>query len=217
MIIEANEASYPALYAAPATRTYTMPAKRPAPRLALIEEQHMNGAQRALMEAIRSGPRGKSITPRGPFAVWLHAPEFGQLAQALGGHCRYKTAVSPRLSEFAILCTARLWRAQYEWFAHAPIAERNGVKPKTIQALRAGRAPKSAPKDERAIYDFIQEFYKTKRVSDRTYKRVHAFLGDAATVELVGILGYYVMISMTLNVFRMIPPADAELAFAEPK
>ena len=194
-----------------------MPAKRPAPRLALIEEQHMNGAQRALMEAIRSGPRGKSISPRGPFAVWLHAPEFGQLAQALGGHCRYKTAVTPRLSEFAILCTARLWRAQYEWFAHAPIAERNGVKPKTIQALRAGRVPKSAPKDERAIYDFIQEFYKTKRVSDRTYKRVHAFLGDAATVELVGILGYYVMISMTLNVFRMMPPADAELAFAEPK
>ena len=194
-----------------------MTVKRSAPRLPLIEEQRMNGAQRALMEAIRSGPRGKSISPRGPFAVWLHAPEFGQLAQALGGHCRYKTAVSPRLSEFAILCTARLWRAQYEWFAHAPIAERSGVKPKTIQDLRAGRVPKSAPKDERAIYDFIQEYYKTKRVSDRTYKRVHAFLGNAATVELVGILGYYAMISMTLNVFRMMPPADAKLAFAEPK
>ena len=158
-----------------------MTVKRSAPRLSLIEEQRMNGAQRALMEAIRSGPRGKSISPRGPFAVWLHAPEFGQLAQALGGHCRYKTAVSPRLSEFAILCTARLWRAQYEWFAHAPIAERSGVKPKTIQDLRAGRVPKSA------------------------------------TVELVGILGYYAMISMMLNVFRMMPPADAKLAFAEPK
>ena len=148
-----------------------MPAKRPAPRLALIDEAQMNDAQRALMEAIRSGPRGQSITPRGPFAVWLHAPEFGELAQALGGHCRYKTALPPRLSEFAILCTARLWRAQYEWFAHAPIAEKAGVKPKTIHDLRAGRAPKSAPKDERAIYDFVQELYKTRRVSDRTYKR----------------------------------------------
>ena len=194
-----------------------MPAKRPAPRLALIDEPHMNDAQRALMEAIRSGPRGKSITPRGPFAVWLHAPEFGHLAQALGGHCRYKTALPPRLSEFAILCTARLWRAQYEWFAHAPMAEKAGVKTKTIQDLRAGRLPKSAAKDERAIYDFVQELYKTKRVSDRTYKRVHAFLGDAGMVELVGILGYYVMISMTLNVFRMMPPQDAPLPFAEPK
>jgi 4-carboxymuconolactone decarboxylase len=194
-----------------------MPAKRLAPRLALIDEQHMNDAQRTLLEALRAGPRGKSITPRGPFAVWMHAPEFGDLAQKVGAHCRYKTALPPRLSEFAILCTARLWRAQYEWFAHAPMAEKGGVKPKTIQDLRAGRGPKSAPKDERAIYDFVQELYKTKRVSDRTYKRVQAFLGDAATVELVGILGYYVMISMTLNVFRMMPPDDAKLAFAEPK
>ena len=194
-----------------------MPAKRPSPRLAVIDEPGMNDAQLALMAAIRSGPRGASITPRGPFAVWLHAPEFGQLAQALGGHCRYKTAVPPRLSEFAILCTARLWRAQYEWFAHAPIAEKNGVKAKTIQELRSGRVPKSAAKDERAIYDFVHDLYKTKRVSDRNYKRVHALLGDAGTVELVGILGYYVMISFTLNVFRMMPPQDAELGFAEPK
>jgi 4-carboxymuconolactone decarboxylase len=192
-----------------------MPAKRPSPRLPVLDEAQMNDAQHALLEAIRSGPRGKSVTPRGPFAVWLHAPEFGHLAQALGGHCRYKTALPPRLSEFAILCTARLWKAQYEWFAHAPMAEKAGVKPKTIADLRAGREPKAAPRDERAIYAFIRELYKTNRVSDRTYKRVHAFLGDVATIELVGILGYYVMISMTLNVFRMMPPADAKLAFAE--
>ena len=78
-----------------------------------------------------------------------------------------------------------------------------------------GRLPKSAPKDERAIYDFIQELYKTRRVSDKTYKRVQAALGDAATVELVGILGYYVMISMILNVFRMMPPEERALPFAE--
>jgi len=192
-----------------------MPAKRPTPRLPVLDEAQMSEAQRSLMDAIRSGPRGTSITPRGPFAVWLHAPEFGHLAQALGGHCRYKTALPPRLSEFAILCTARLWRAQYEWFAHAPMAEKAGVKAKTIADLRAGREPKSAPKDERAIFAFVRELYKTNRVSDRTYTRVHAFLGDAGTVELVGILGYYVLISMTLNVFRMMPPADAALAFAE--
>ncbi|MGH6665148.1 MAG: carboxymuconolactone decarboxylase family protein [Pseudolabrys sp.] len=194
-----------------------MSAKRPAPRLALIEETDMNEAQRSLMAALRAGPRGQSITPRGPFAVWLYAPEFGHLTQALGGHCRYKTALAPRLSEFAILCTARRWRAQYEWFAHAPMAEKAGVKPKTIADLRAGREPASAPRDERAIYAFVQELYKTNRVSDRSYKRVHAFLGDAAMVELVGILGYYALISMTLNVFRMMPPEDAKLAFAEPK
>ena len=120
--------------------------------------------------------------------------------------------MSPRLSEFAILCTARLWRAQYEWFAHEPQAERAGVKPATIRDLHAGRVPKSAPKDERAIYDFIHELYKTRRVSDKSYKRVQAVLGDAATVELVGILGYYVLVAMILNIYRMMPPGGRAAA-----
>ncbi len=193
-----------------------MPSKRPAPRLSVLAEADLNDAQRTLLAALRAGPRGKSLNVRGPFAAWMHAPEFGLLAQALGAHCRYQTALSPRLSEFAILCTARTWRAQYEWYAHQPMAEKAGVKPKTVADLRAGREPTSAPKDERAIYAFIQELYKTRRVSDRTFKRINALLGDQATVELVGICGYYALISMTLNVFRMMPPEDAALAFAEP-
>lgn len=193
-----------------------MPAKRPAARLAVLDEKQMNAAQKTLMEALRAGPRGKSLELRGPFAAWMHAPEFGLLAQALGAHCRYGTALPPRLSEFAILCTARRWRAQYEWYAHQPMAEKAGVKPKTIADLKAGREPKSAPKDERAIYAFIRELYKTRRVSERTYKRVNALIGDAATVELAGICGYYALISMTLNVFQMLPPDDAKLAFREP-
>jgi len=192
-----------------------MPQKRPAPRLALLNEAKMNKAQRALLTSLRASPRGRSITPRGPFAAWMHAPELGELAQRLGAHCPYNKAVPPRLSEFAILCTARMWRAQYEWYAHAPIAARAGVKPKTIADIRAGREPKSAPKDERAIYAFVQELYRTRRVSDRTYKRVHTFLGDSAMVELVAILGYYTLVAMTLDVFRMMPPAEAELGFAE--
>lgn len=194
-----------------------MPTKRPSPRLRTLTDETMDDAQKALMQAIRSGPRGGSIKPQGPFGVWLHAPEFGQLAQALGGFCRLQSGVPSRLSEFAILCTARLWRSQYEWFAHAAIAEKAGVKAKTIADLRAGRVPKTAAKDERAIYDFVQELYKKRRVSDRNYKRVIAVLGEKATVELVGILGYYSLISMTLNVFNALPPEDAKLAFAEPK
>ena len=83
--------------------------------------------------------------------------------------------------------------------------------------MRAGREPKSAPKDERAIYAFVQELYKTNRVSDRTYKRVHALARRRGHGRAGRHLGYYVMIAMTLNVFRMMPPDDAKLAFAEPK
>jgi 4-carboxymuconolactone decarboxylase len=189
--------------------------KMPPPRVPLLAEENLAPDQRALLDSIRSGPRGASTNIRGPFAVFLHAPAFGELAQRLGGHCRFNTAVPPRLSEFAILVTAKLWRAQYEWFAHVPQAERAGVKSQTIRDLHAGRVPKTAPKDERALYDFIQELYKTRRVSDKNYKRVNAILGEVATVEFVGILGYYVLISMVLNVFRMAPPAGEPLPFAE--
>jgi 4-carboxymuconolactone decarboxylase len=200
----------------PAKRPARKPANKMSPsRVRVLAEGELTPVQRALLDSIRSGPRGASTTIRGPFAVFLHAPAFGELAQKLGGYCRFKTAVPPRLSEFAILVTAKLWRAQYEWFAHVPQAERAGVSKETIRDLHKGRVPKSAPKDERAIYDFIQELYKTRRVSDKNFKRVNAILGDTATVELVGILGYYVLISMILNIFRMSPPEGEPLPFAE--
>jgi 4-carboxymuconolactone decarboxylase len=191
-----------------------MPAKKSGPRLPEITEAKMTPAQRALVDSIRSGPRGV-FKMSGPFAVYLHAPEFGELAQKLGGHLRFKTSIAPRLSEFAILVTAHFWQAQYEWAAHEPIALKQGVKPETIKDLRAGRTPKRLPKDERAIFDFAKELFKTKRVSDRNYARANAVLGNAGTVELVGLLGYYSTVAMTLDVFRMPVPDGTPAPFKE--
>jgi 4-carboxymuconolactone decarboxylase len=191
-----------------------MPRRRPAPRLPRLDDAALTPRQRALREAIQSGPRGK-LTLDGPFAAYLHAPDYGDLAQALGAHCRYRTSVPPRLSEFAILVTARHWRAQYEWHAHASIAAAAGVLPQTIRDLRAGRRPRKAPADELAVYDFVTELYRTRRVEEPTYRRLHRLLGDAGMVEFVGILGYYALVAMTLNVFRLDVPPGAERPFAD--
>jgi 4-carboxymuconolactone decarboxylase len=198
-----------------AKKTQSKPAKQPPSRLPTIPEESFTPAQRALIQSIASGPRGQ-FKMSGPFFCYLHAPAFGELAQKLGCHLRFGTSVAPRLSEFAILATAAHWKSQYEWAAHEPIAEQRGVKPETIRALRAGRAPKNAPKDEMAIYDFVKELFRDKRVSGATYKRVNAILGDAGTVELVGLLGYYAMVAMTLDVFRMPVAEGTPLPFAEP-
>src|SRR6201988_5154228 len=172
-----------------------------SPRLPALSEEKFTPEQRALAESIRSGPRGQ-FKLAGPFAVYLHSPGFGELAQKLGGHVRFHTSVPPRLSEFAILGTAQQWKAQYEWAMHAPMAEKQGVKPETVRDIQAGRRPKKAPRDELAVYDFAKELYADKRVSQPTYNRVYKLLGETGTVELVGILGYYAMVSMTLNTFR---------------
>jgi 4-carboxymuconolactone decarboxylase len=186
-------------------------------RLPALNEDELDGAQRALLDALRAGPRGDRVKLGGPFGVYMHAPEYGGLTQQLGAFLRFKTSLPPRVSEFAILCTARMWRAQYEWHAHAPLAEKAGVKPETIADIRAGRAPKKAAKDERAIFDLVQEFYRKRRVGDRNFKRVQGFLGDKATIELVAILGYYVGVSMILNVFNVPLPDGAAPYFPEPK
>jgi 4-carboxymuconolactone decarboxylase len=189
--------------------------KQPTPRLPAILMENLTPEQQAIVDAINNGPRGRFINA-GPFAVFLHAPTYGMLAQQLGGHLRFNTGVPPRLSEFAVLCTGRYWKAQFEWHAHAKIAAKQGVKEATIRDLYAGRAPKSAPRDEMAIYAFVKELYATRRVTDATYARVQKLLGDTGVVELVGILGYYVLISMTLNVFRMPLPEGTPLPFREP-
>ncbi len=186
-----------------------------SPRLPELSEATLSAEQLALAESIKSGPRGQ-FKMSGPFAVYLHSPAFGELAQKLGGHVRFKTSVPPRLSEFAILVTAQLWKAQYEWAMHAPMAEKQGVKPDTIRDIQAGRRPKKAPRDELAVYDFAKELYADKRVSQPSYNRLRKVLGDAGTVELVGILGYYAMVSMTLNTFRVPLPDGMTPPFKEP-
>jgi 4-carboxymuconolactone decarboxylase len=200
----------------PTRRKKPTPAKTPTYRLPDLSEDQLDPAQRALLDSMRSGPRG-AVKLQGPFGVYMHAPGFGELVQKLGAHARYNPKVPARLSEFAIMVTARLWRAQYEWYAHVPHAEKAGVSAQTIKDIKAGRRPARAGKDALALYDFIHELYKTRRVSDRTYARVHAILGDGGMVEFVGILGYYALVAMTLNVFRVPLPEGAAPAFAEPK
>jgi 4-carboxymuconolactone decarboxylase len=185
-----------------------------SPRLPELSEATLTAEQRALAESIKSGPRGQ-FKMAGPFAVYLHSPAFGELAQKLGGHVRFHTSVPPRLSEFAILVTAQHWKAQYEWAMHAPMAEKQGVTPETIRDIQAARRPKKAPRDELAVYDFAKELYADKRVSQPSYNRLRKVLGDAGTVELVGILGYYAMVSMTLNTFRVPLPDGMKAPFKE--
>jgi len=193
-----------------------MPAKKLTPRLQQLSEAQLDQAQRALLDSLRSGPRGKGVSLGGPFGCYMYAPEIGEVIQQFAAFCRFKTRLPKRLSEFAILVIGQMWKAQYEFYAHAQEGERAGVLPQTIRDLKAGRTPTKAPKDERALYDFIKELHQKRRVSDRTYKRVHALLGDAGMVEFLGILGSYTLTSMVLNTFRVPLPAGVTAPFKEP-
>jgi len=192
-------------------------AKKLTYRLPDVTESNLNPAQQALLDSLRASPRGKGVSLGGPFGVYMHAPEVGEVAQQLAAFCRYKTRLPKRLSEFAILMVGRIWKSQYEFYVHANDGAAAGIKPQTIADLKAGRVPAKAQKDERAIYDFLTELYKKTRVSDRNYSRVQQLLGDGGVVELLAIVGSYSTTSMILNTFRVPLPEGVVAPFAEPK
>ena len=171
----------------------------------------MTPEQRVVFDKIRSGPRG---LVEGPLRVWVASPEFAEHAQALGAFCRYGTRLPPRLSELAILVVGAYWRSGFEWHVHAPIALKAGVHPDAVAAIREGREPKLAEADERAAYRFARELLETRTVSADTYEAAIETFGLEAVVELVGILGYYTLISMTINAFHVPLPAGASDPFS---
>ena len=164
--------------------------------------------QQEVLDAIAAGPRGGA---RGPFAALLRSPELCERAQLLGAFCRFGTSLGPRLSEIAILVTAREWTAQYEWYAHARLAREAGVGEEVIGAIRARRRPEGMAADEAAVHDLATELYATKRVSDATYERAVSALGEKGVVETIGVMGYYCLVSIALNV------SGVELPEGEPE
>jgi 4-carboxymuconolactone decarboxylase len=176
-------------------------------RLKPIPPQDWTDAQRAAAEDIINGPRGALY---GPFVPLLRSPELMGYAQRLGEYLRYRSAIGVRLSELAILVTAREWDQQVEWAIHAPIARQVGVPPDVIDAIARRERPQAMLVDESVVVDFCTELQRTRRVSDRVYADALALFGEQGVVDLMGVNGYYTFLAMVMNTARTAaPPSEA--------
>lgn len=144
-----------------------------------------------------------------PLAAWLESPLLADRAQKLGEFVRYETSLPPRLSELAILVVARHWTAQFEWIAHKAEALKAGLDAGIIEDIANRQTPRFENPDERLVYEFSVSLNQKHEVSDELYQRVVVVIGLRGVVELVGILGYYTLISMTLNTFEIEPEGQA--------
>jgi 4-carboxymuconolactone decarboxylase len=184
-------------------------------RFPVPSPEQMTGEQKKLIDALLAGPRGggdrsaeavQRMLTRGPFNAWLRSPDLGQRLQNVGEYIRYNTSLPLRLNEFAILITAREWTSQYEWYAHHALAMKAGLDPKIAEAVAAGKRPEAMKEDEAAIYDFCIQLHRNRKVDDAAFNRVKALFGEQGVVDLVGVSGYYVAVSMTLNVAQVPVP-----------
>ena len=161
--------------------------------------------QKEIHDTIVSGPRGHVV---GPLRIWLNNPGLARSAQTVGEYARYGTSLSKGLSELAIITTGRVWSSAFEWEHHAPLAIEGGIDPENVNIISKGQRPNFTKAKEEAVFDFAAEANILKNVSDNTYNNLVRILDETAAIDIVGICGYYSLISMTLNVFKV--PSDTD-------
>ncbi len=180
-------------------------------RMPPIPAEKLTDAQRQAMKEF-SAARNANVS--GPFWPLLRSPEVMSRARAMGDYLRFKSSLPPRLSEFAILITARQWAQAYEWDAHHRLALEGGLSPDITAALADGRRPEKMADDEAALYAFCLELHQNKSVSDATYARAVAAFGEHGVIDIIGISGYYTMLAMVLNTSRTPVPGGRPPAIA---
>ena len=167
--------------------------------------ENLTEEQKEIHDTIVSGPRGHVV---GPLRIWLNNPGLARSAQTVGEYARYGTSLSKGLSELAIITTGRVWSSTFEWEHHAPLAIEGGIDPENVNIISMGQRPNFTKVEEEAVFDFAAEANILKNVSDNTYNNLVNILNETAAIDIVGICGYYSLISMTLNVFKV--PSDTD-------
>ena len=180
-------------------------------RLKLLSPGEMTADQKQTYDESIAGKRGR---PPAPMMAWLNSPDMARHATRLGEVLRYDTIFPAKLSEIAILVTARHWTSHYEWFAHKRLALAGGMDPKIVEDIRDRRTPHFEDSKARMIYDVAKSLHEGHGVSKPLYDAAVKLLSDRGVVEIIGLCGYYTMVSMTLNTFEFeLPDGQAsELA-----
>lgn len=184
------------------------------PRISFPDPQTMSAQQREVYDRIVNGPRGKI---QGPLRAALHNPELADKWQALGALLRYRTSLSPRLSEIAILVTGRACNSPFEWYAHRIEAEKAGISAAIIEALLDQREPEGLSPEDHAVWRYAVELNAHKSVSDTTYREALTHFGERGVVELTALVGYYTLVAMTLNCHEIPLPEGQAPAFSLPQ
>jgi 4-carboxymuconolactone decarboxylase len=181
-------------------------------RIRDFAREDMSEAQCRVADEAASGKRGRMPAP---LRAWIHSPELGARAQRLGEFCRYDTTLGSRLSELAILVVARTYTSHYEWFAHKREALKAGIEPAIIEAIAHKCAPTFADARSEVVYAYATTLLQTHRVPEELHAAAVGELTERGVVELVGVLGYYIFVAITLNAFEIGLP-DGEMSDLEP-
>jgi 4-carboxymuconolactone decarboxylase len=176
------------------------------PRFPDLRREQMSEDQKRVHDSLAGGPRGGV---RGPFGPLLQSPKLADRLRELSDYLRFNTSLPARLNELAILIAAQFWRAEYEWYAHKPLALKAGLVESIANDLAQNKRPANMKPDEELVYDFCTTLHRQHFVEDSLFKRAVAMLGEQGVVDLIGVSGYYTLVSMVLNAAEIsLPPGE---------
>jgi 4-carboxymuconolactone decarboxylase len=175
--------------------------------------------RRSVVGGPRSGERAFALTDaegrlEGPFNLMLLAPGPGLALSELGAALRFRTTLSDRVREIAILTQAVLARSSFEWYAHEAVARRIGMTDDEISAIRALRAASSFDPAERVAQQAVQDMVVSGDVEDELFVRLETSFGAEGAIELVLMTGYYATLSLAMRVLRTPLPSGVPDPFA---
>ena len=146
----------------------------------------------------------------GPFDAWGLNPSIGRRIWQLGGAIRFKPSIDRRYIELAILMTGQLWQAQFEWYAHEPMARDAGLPEEVIRAVHVAERPTFADSHDddgdQTCWEFCRRLLDREKVDDELYAKARERFGEAGVADLVHTCGFYSLVSMTLNTFEVALP-----------
>ncbi len=179
--------------------------------LPLVAQEDLDAEQRLLWDYLLKGPRAASLSGPikslpGPFNPWMQIPSFGKLAAEMGERLRFRSVLPGPLRELAILTTGVHWKAEFEFWAHARAARAEGLPDAVIDALQAGTAVPYQDDLQRLVHTAAKDLVETCRLRVNLADELAKKLGWPAVVELVALVGFYCMVSFTLNAFDVALP-----------
>ena len=173
------------------------------PRLPDIPPEARDAAQKKAVDDYLAARKVPLTT--GPFMPMMYSPEALSAVRGTGDYFRFKSSLGPALTEFVAVLVAREWSTDYEWSAHEQDAGKYGIGPAMIAQIAAGARPDGMTPDQALCYDYVTELFHNKQVSDATFAKAEARFGKKGVVDMTGVVGYYVMIAMQLNVAQTPP------------
>ena len=181
-------------------------------RLPLLARDEMDEQGKAFYDAV-TGPQSRTLVGlRGPSGIWLHSPELGARVRAVNQYLRFETGLERRLTELAILVTARELDNQFEWTAHEPAALKEGLEPAIIDIVKHRRPVSGMGTKEAVIVTMGRELFRERRLSSATFARAVELFGRREVVNLAALMGNYAMTAVILDtVGQQLPPGQEPL------